>query len=217
MSKELLVPIAGSVVAVVYVCYLSCDVLRMNPGNKLMQDISRMVQDGAKAFLRREYMYVSLLVTVIAILISIAPRLKPGVGLGWATSVAFISGALRTRKMLGGGMRQTGIISAAGIISLEQMVDRLSDDHINARNLAEGIANISGLSIDLETIHTNIIYFDLIDDCLTADEFVKLSQQKGVIFLPTGPSRFRMVTHYGIEPEDIDAALMALREVMQGQ
>jgi len=94
MTKELLVPIAGSVIALLYVCYLIRDVMRMNPGNKLMQDISKMVQDGAKAFLKREYMYVSLLVTVIAVLISIAPRLKPGVGLGWATSVAFISGAL---------------------------------------------------------------------------------------------------------------------------
>ncbi len=93
MTKELLIPLGGSIAALLYVCYLIYCVLRKNPGNKLMQDISKSVQDGAKAFLKREYTYVSMLVIIVAILISIAPYLKPGVGLGWATSVAFIAGA----------------------------------------------------------------------------------------------------------------------------
>lgn len=93
MTKELLIPLGGSIVALLYVCYLIYSVLKMNPGNKLMQDISKLVQDGANAFLKREYIYVSVLVIVVAILLSIAPYLKPGVGLGWATSIAFISGA----------------------------------------------------------------------------------------------------------------------------
>jgi threonine aldolase len=131
-------------------------------------------------------------------------------------SRSFIAEALRTRKVLGGGMRQTGIIAAAGIVALEEMVKRLKQDHANARHLAEGVAQIAGLSIDPEPIRTNIIYFDLMSNRLKADEFIKRVEQKGVRFLRTGNSRFRMVTHYGIEPEDIDAALIAIREVMKG-
>jgi threonine aldolase len=126
----------------------------------------------------------------------------------------FISEAVRTRKILGGGMRQTGIIAAAGIISLEQMVERLSEDHINAYTLAEGIAQIPGLSIDVSKIKTNIIYFDLTNHHLNTDELVKKCGQKGLMFLPTGQSRFRMVTHYGITSEDIDDSLATLRDIM---
>jgi len=119
----------------------------------------------------------------------------------------FIAEALRTRKVLGGGMRQTGIIAAAGTIAVEQMVDRLAEDHMNARRLAEGIAQIPGLSIDPARIKTNIIFFDLVSDQLTPDEFIKRLGPKGIKLLPTGLCRFRMVTHYGINSEDIDAAL----------
>jgi len=127
----------------------------------------------------------------------------------------FIAEALRTRKVLGGGMRQTGVIAAAGTVALEQMVDRLTEDHMNARRLAEGIAQIPGLSIDPAIIMTNIIFFDLARDGLTAEEFTKRLGQKGVKVLPTGPCRFRMVTHYGINAGDIDAALVALGQVME--
>jgi len=127
----------------------------------------------------------------------------------------FIREALRTRKLLGGGMRQTGIIAAAGVVALEEMLARLTEDHDNARNLAEGIARIPGLSIDPQGIKTNIIYVDLVSDRLTADEFITRAGARGVRFLPTGPSRFRMVTHYGIVPEDIAEALEILSAIME--
>ena len=127
----------------------------------------------------------------------------------------FITEALRYRKVLGGGMRQTGIIAAAGMVALEEMLDRLKEDHANARSLAEGIARIPGLSTDTDGVQTNIIYFDLANHRLTADEFIKRTSLKGLKFLPTGPSRFRMVTHYGIEPEDIAEALAVLSAVMK--
>lgn len=111
-------------------------------------------------------------------------------------------------------MRQAGIIAAAGIIALEQMVDRAAEDHINAQRLAEGISQIDGLSIDLSKVRTNIIYFNLVTDRLTADEFLTRLAKKGIKLLSTGPSRFRMVTHYGISSEDIDATLVAMRQVM---
>jgi threonine aldolase len=131
-------------------------------------------------------------------------------------SKKFTAEALRNRKLLGGGMRQTGIIAAPGIIALERMVDRLDEDHKNARRLAQGIARIPGLSIDPERIKTNILYFDITSKGLTADELVAKSDRKGIKFLRLGPSTFRMVTHYGIDSEDVDRALECLNEVMKG-
>lgn len=127
----------------------------------------------------------------------------------------FIAEAHRNRKVLGGGMRQTGIIAAAGISALDTMIERLKEDHSNARRLAEGIAKIPGLSIDVERVKTNIIYFDLIGDTMAPDNLVTQLNEKGIKFLRTGPTRYRMVTHYGIRAEDIDTTLAALGEVMK--
>ena len=127
---------------------------------------------------------------------------------------AFIAEARRNRKVLGGGMRQCGIISAAGITALEEMVDRIVEDHENAQHLTKGIAQISGLSIDLERVRTNIVYFDLVSQKIKAEELVGQLDDKGIKILNLGPSRFRAVTHYGISAEDIDFTLTVLGEVM---
>jgi threonine aldolase len=113
-------------------------------------------------------------------------------------------------------MRQSGIIAAAGITALDQMTERLAEDHANARRLTEGIADIQGLSIDLEKEQTNIVYFDLTGEKLTAEEFAKRLIDRGVKVIQTGPARFRAVTHYGISAKDIDLALAALSETMDG-
>ncbi|MHC4630539.1 MAG: low-specificity L-threonine aldolase [Planctomycetota bacterium] len=127
----------------------------------------------------------------------------------------FIAEARRSRKVLGGGMRQAGVIAAAGITALEEMVDRLAEDHENARRLAEGIAAIGGLSIEPERVQTDIVYFELASDRLTADELVAELGKKGIRILRVGPSRFRAVTHYGISADDIDLTVKALGEVMK--
>ena len=174
--------------------------------------------DGARIFNAAVALGVSvteLTKSVDSLIFCLSKGLSAPIGSVVCGSREFIDEALRTRKVLGGGMRQTGVIAAAGTIALEQMVDRLTEDHMNARRLAEGIAQIPGLSIDLPRIKTNIIFYDLVSDRLTADEFIKRLAQKGIKLLPTGPSRFRMVTHYGINSEDIDAALVALGEVME--
>lgn len=131
-------------------------------------------------------------------------------------SKEFVAEARRSRKVLGGGMRQAGIIAAAGITALEEMVDRLEDDHKNARRLAEGINQIKGLSIDLTKVQTDIVYFEMAGKKLTADELVEELGKKGIKMLCVAPSRIRAVTHYGITAEDIDLALQALKEVMNG-
>jgi len=128
----------------------------------------------------------------------------------------FITRARRIRKMLGGGMRQAGIIAAAGIVALESMTDRLAEDHANARRLAEGITKIPGLATDPTRVLTNILYIDVVDRRFTDEAFLERLAAKGVRVSHTGPARFRMLTHYGIGAAEIDAALEALQEVMKG-
>jgi threonine aldolase len=131
-------------------------------------------------------------------------------------SRAFIERARRTRKMLGGGMRQAGIIAAAGIVALTEMAERLAEDHVHAKRLAAGIAAIPGLAIDQSRVRTNILYFALTDRRFTDEEFLRRLGKKGVRVSHTAPGRFRILTHYGIEAEHIDRALAALRKVMEG-
>jgi len=130
-------------------------------------------------------------------------------------SRAFIAEARRTRKILGGGMRQAGVLAAAGIVALAKMVVRLREDHDNAMRLARGIERIDGLSIDLAHVHTDIVYFEVARDGLKAEELAKKFESRGVRMLPIGPKRIRAVTHYGITTEDIDLALLVLTEAMQ--
>lgn len=126
----------------------------------------------------------------------------------------FIAEARRNRKVLGGGMRQAGIIAAPGIVALGKMVARLAEDHENARRLAEGIAEIPGLSIDVSMVKTNIIYFDVDTDKMSMEQIRTGLERNGIKVLPTGPARFRMVTHYGIQVNDIDRTIAALKEII---
>ena len=126
----------------------------------------------------------------------------------------FIDQARGIRKGLGGGMRQAGIIAAAGIVALETMVDRLQEDHTNARLLADGIADLSGIVLDPETIKTNIIYFDMDDTAVESANFLTVLAAKGIQFFDTGPRRFRMVTHYGITAEDILYTIDAFKQTL---
>ena len=122
----------------------------------------------------------------------------------------FIERARRFRKMVGGGMRQAGVIAAAGIVALRTMVDRLATDHANARRLAEGISRTAPLSVDLSRVRTNIVLV-AVNARLTAPEFTDRLKQDGVLTLPTGASTIRMVTHRHITAHDIDTALEAIR------
>ena len=126
----------------------------------------------------------------------------------------FIERARRFKQMIGGYMRQTGILAAAGIVALEKMIDRLAEDHQNARILGEGIAKIEGLRVNLELVQTNLAYFEVEDELgIDAPELVKRLEKLGVRSLAVGPTRIRMVTHFGVEREDIVYALDRIREV----
>jgi len=126
----------------------------------------------------------------------------------------FIREARRARKVLGGGMRQGGVIAAAGVVALEHMIDRLAEDHVNARRLAEGLADIPGVILDPSRVQTNIVYFDLDDGAPGAAEFSRRIAERGVKMGPTGARRIRAVTHYGIEADHIEQALAVVAQVM---
>jgi threonine aldolase len=128
---------------------------------------------------------------------------------------AFIAEARRWRKMLGGGMRQAGVLAAAGIEALDNMVDRLADDHVNARRLAEGLTGIPGFAVDLASVQTNIVIWELTTDRATLQEVVELLEAEGVKILAIGGRQFRAVTHYGIEAGDIETTLAVIRRVME--
>jgi threonine aldolase len=126
----------------------------------------------------------------------------------------FIREARRARKVLGGGMRQGGIIAAAGIVALEEMIDRLAEDHVNARRLAEGLADMPGIALDPSRVQTNIVFFNLEEGAPDAAEFCGRIAERGVKMGPTGGHRIRAVTHYGIEAEHIKQALAVVAQVM---
>jgi threonine aldolase len=126
----------------------------------------------------------------------------------------FIEKARKNRKLLGGGMRQAGIIAAPGIIALEKMIDRLEEDHKNARRLAEGISKIQGIQIDLNRVQTNIVYYDVSDLGLSAEIFVSKLKEKGVLALPLAEKKVRMVTHRGIEGEHIKKVVGIIESVV---
>ena len=120
--------------------------------------------------------------------------------------------ARRWRKRLGGGMRQAGVIAATGLIALETMVDRLAEDHSNARTLAEGLSELPGVRCDLTRVQTNLIFFDL--ERMRGANFEEECRQRGLLGGATGPHRVRLVTHYGITAEDIQSTLRICEEVL---
>jgi threonine aldolase len=118
--------------------------------------------------------------------------------------------ARRWRKMLGGGMRQAGVLAAAGLVALDTMVDRLAEDHENARALAEGLAELPGIDCDVSRVQTNLVYFRLKNT--DAASFLAVCSGEGLLGGAYGPDLVRFVTHHGISPADVQRALVICRE-----
>jgi threonine aldolase len=130
-------------------------------------------------------------------------------------SKEFISEAKRWRKMVGGGMRQAGILAAAGLVALDTMVDRLAEDHQNARRLAAGLANINGLTVDADSIQTNIVIFDVDESVGTAPDFIKAMATAEVQVSYPGERAVRMVTHRHISGDDVEEALSRTSKIVR--
>jgi threonine aldolase len=125
----------------------------------------------------------------------------------------FIDKARRIRKLLGGGMRQAGIIAAPGIIALEKMIGRLRIDHENARLLSEKVAKIQGVNIDLKCVQTNMVTFDL-DPSIDCNAFLLKLKQNGILALAQSKNRIRMVMHRGVEREHVEATVAAIERIL---
>ncbi|MDA2930821.1 aminotransferase class I/II-fold pyridoxal phosphate-dependent enzyme [Acidobacteria bacterium AH-259-O06] len=123
----------------------------------------------------------------------------------------FIKEAWRVRKMMGGGMRQVGVLAAAGFVSLEQMPLRLHEDHENARLLAEAFHELDGFQVDLESVQTNIVMVNL--EQMSSIEFLGQLKENGILAGPTGPHQVRFVTHKDVTRDDIGKTIESIRRL----
>jgi threonine aldolase len=146
--------------------------------------------------------------------ICLSKGLGAPVGSVMAGSADYISRARRYRKMLGGGMRQVGILAAAGLYALEHNVARLAEDHENARLLAEGIGTLRSLRLDPEHVETNIVIFELEEGAPDAAHFIQSCAERGLLFSQVGPRRVRAVTHLDVGREACQAAVQIIRDLV---
>ncbi len=126
----------------------------------------------------------------------------------------FIARARHLRKMLGGGMRQVGILAAAGLISLERMSGRLEQDHARARKLLDGLKQVNGLVLDVPAIQTNMVYFDLAEGVrLTVEQITDEMKKRGILVDAAGQRRFRLVTHYWVDDAGVEKTIQGIKEI----
>jgi threonine aldolase len=127
----------------------------------------------------------------------------------------FIKKARKIRKHLGGGMRQAGILAAAGIVALETMVERLAEDHRRARYLAEGLSEIPAILLDPGSPATNMIFFNFADSVkLSMTELERKLAERGILTSASGPRRYRLVTHYWLDDSGVDRTVEAFRQIL---
>jgi threonine aldolase len=178
----------------------------------------RVHVDGARIFNAAAALDVDvreLVQDVDSVQICLSKGLCAPVGSIVCGSAEFIAEARRARKVVGGGMRQAGVLAAAGVVALEQIADRMGEDHVRAKRLAEGLAGIPGL--DVGPAVSNILYFGLTEQVsMMPEEVVAGLAERGVRLLGRVGGRFRAVTHYWIGDEDIERTIQAMREVIQG-
>jgi threonine aldolase len=174
--------------------------------------------DGARVFnaaVAQKRPVAELVAPVDSVMFCLSKGLSAPVGSMLVGSTEFIARARRNRKLLGGGMRQSGILAAAGLVALRTMVERLAEDHDNARRLAAGIAAIDGLRIDLESVQTNMIVFEIRDSRWSAPSFMAAMSKVGVPCNDVGPRSIRLVTHKDVAAADVPVALERLAAVLK--
>lgn len=132
-------------------------------------------------------------------------------------SKAFISRAKILRKTLGGGMRQVGVLCAAALVAVQDNVGKLEGDHKKAKSLAEGLNEIKGLNVDVSSVETNIVFFDILEGAnITAPNLSKNLEEHGILVLPESSSRIRLVVHYQISETDVQYTLSCIQKAVMG-
>ncbi len=177
----------------------------------------RVHLDGARVFNAAAALGVdvrALVRDVDSVMFCLSKGLCAPVGSMVCGGADFIAQARRSRKVVGGGMRQAGVLAAAGIVALERMAGRVSEDHARAKRLAEGLAEIPG--VEVGPISSNILYFALTERVTrTPDEVVEALSERGILMLGREHGRFRAVTHYWITDDDIERTISAVREAVR--
>jgi threonine aldolase len=195
----------------------------LTPENtKHMADVASQHQiplylDGARIFNAAICLGISaqeLAVGATSVCFSLCKGLAAPAGSLLCGSADFISRARKYRQMVGGGMRQVGILAAAGMVALEKMVDRLEEDHENARFLAEGLSHMKGILIDPAMVQTNIVVFEV--QVMSPGELLERLARNGIKLTPFGGEQLRIVTHYGIERGDVETFLDVLNRILRG-
>jgi threonine aldolase len=172
--------------------------------------------DGARVFNAAASLGVDvreLTRPVDSVMFCFSKGLSAPVGSALAGGKALVEEARRIRRMLGGGMRQVGVLAAAALVALESMVDRLGDDHANARLLAEGLAGIDSRILDPSAIETNIVNCDVSVLGHDSDSFIQALQAQGIRVGPRRPKHVRMVTHRQITPSHIQRTLEVVAQI----
>jgi threonine aldolase len=175
--------------------------------------------DGARVFNAAEALgkpVRKIVAKVDTLMFCLSKALGAPVGSMLAGTAEDIERARLYRKRLGGGMRQAGVLAAAGLIALEQSPRHLGEDHRNARLMARGMASIPGMQIDPAKVQTNIVMFDVSGTGLPAAEISARLKQRGVLINPISATLMRLVTHYDVDREGCEMALAALAEVAAG-
>lgn len=178
----------------------------------------RLHIDGARIFNAAVALGVSsaeLVAPADSVMICFSKALCAPVGSALCGDEEFIRRARRVRKQLGGGMRQAGVLAAAGIVALERMVDRLADDHARARLLAEGLREIRGLSLEIEIPPTNMVYIQLTPQALiNAPMLVEVLVGKGIKVSSIGTNRMRLVVHHWIDDKAVEYTVESFRQAL---
>lgn len=174
--------------------------------------------DGARVFnaaVAQNLPVAEVVALADSVMFCLSKGLAAPVGSILAGTRAFIEEARRNRKLLGGGMRQAGILAAAGLVALHTMVDRLVEDHENAKRLAHGLAQFTGVQVDMETVQTNMIMFDLLDERWDAGSLSGALTRAGVLTNAMGARRIRLVTHKDFAGADVPEALDRIAQVLK--
>jgi threonine aldolase len=127
----------------------------------------------------------------------------------------FIKEAIGVRKMLGGGMRQVGVLAAAGLVALEESPKILNEDHANAKQLAQALAGMRGVRIDPERVQTNIVIFDIAEAGLTTAQFSAELKSRGVLANGINQREMRMVTHFDVTRDEIERTIGITKEILE--
>lgn len=146
--------------------------------------------------------------------VCLSKGLAAPVGSVVAGDAEFVRRARRNRKVVGGSMRQAGVIAAAGIVAITEMVERLADDHANAKRLAEGLARRPGIEIDPATVESNLVFFRLADEAITPAGLAAGLCERGILINASGSRRMRAVLHYQVTREDVERVVEAVSAVM---